>query len=996
MANSGESYRICTVDDILKIPDMRTAMEILRRWGLGTKGLKSKDMAVEIIMDHWKKNKSTLQAEAPKKDRNGLYDAIADDVQYRKRLRAFYDQLLEYISSLPNNYRRDLEGVFPNLQKTIDDKKRDVISPDCTVLIAGETGAGKSSFINLILQVDLLPTKQLRCTTTIVELRKSLDGKKTARLYYKLQEGERKPRPPNELLLDSENTIREIQAKMCFEEDGETPYERIEITWPFPGLEDGIVLVDTPGIGEKRQMTKLVERYLTKSFGFIYILNTANAGGVQKGRLRDFLRMVVNAADDDFNPASTMFIGNKWDQVPDRDKAEVENGIFTKLETCYPGLRRDQIYYISVTDSQKAAIYGGMSAPHVEMLQGMERFLPASLRNKLNIHYRFMSQVLKRSLYSVKVAKVMAVQGMEKQKERIELIKRQMEKLEREARYSVGELRKELDDEVDRLYTETANYLRSKQFVDRMFQWAERDCARVNKEWNRTASEASERIASRLASEINIWEKNKKITATIKEKIIKKFKKDFELMENQIQQIEGVLLDGDTRAVTDLHKSMKRQAPVRQIWKKAKAGDDDESNVKGLGGVVSSVGSIGPEKTVKSIFRSYKADSARQKMTDATDKFIQSIFEKDDLKKKLKRFIGKFVKGIDNIAKMIPEFVRADTELINRISSEMDNMEDNLRNVFPQLLRHSSTLQGQIDMFFVHAIMERDFRLRDVEYSKADILGSGSFADVYKAKLKVTRTPMTVALKVSKDPLKENNVTDILLEDRTSRDLKHPNVVRYYGAVLRMDGSGKHSKVYWMMVLEYCTETLKSLFIDGEYANPGKCPVYSEQVEAIEKMSSYFVQICDGVSYFHQKGFVHRDLKLENILIDSKNIVKLTDVGLTKEAKSISGSIVGSPVYMAPEVLNAKGIYDRKADIYSLAIIIWEMWYGVDAAEHIQEQLFGTLEKAVGQGLRPSFSLLHKPPENWERIIKRSWEFTPELRPEASELKEFFAKFLTH
>lgn len=231
----------------------------------------------------------------------------------------------------------------------------------------------------------------------------------------------------------------------------------------------------------------------------------------------------------------------------------------------------------------------------------------------------------------------------------------------------------------------------------------------------------------------------------------------------------GVLLDGETRVVTDLHKSMKKQAPVRQIWKKSKYGDEEEGGVKGLGGVVSSVGSIGSDKVTKSIFKSYKAESARQKMSDATERFIDSIFERDELKKKLARFIGKFLKGIETIAKMIPEFIRADRDLINSLSSEMGNMEDNLVHVFPQLLRHSNMLQGQLDMFFVYNIMERDFRLRDLEYSKANLLGSGSFAEVYEAKLKVTRPPLTVAIKVAKDPLKENNVSDILLEDRTAR-----------------------------------------------------------------------------------------------------------------------------------------------------------------------------------------------------------------------------------
>lgn len=122
--------------------------------------------------------------------------------------------------------------------------------------------------------------------------------------------------------------------------------------------------------------------------------------------------------------------------------------------------------------------------------------------------------------------------------------------------------------------------------------------------------------------------------------------------------------------------------------------------------------------------------------------------------------------------------------------------------------------------------------------------------------------------------------------------------------------------------------------------------------------------------------------------------MKHADVGLTKRQDDIGGSVVGSPVYMAPEVLLQQGIYDRKADIYSIGIILWEMWYGLDAADHIQQQLFGTLEKAIKQGLRPSMSLSQKPPSDWEEIIKACWDYEPKNRPEARAVKEFFQSFL--
>lgn len=86
--------------------------------------------------------------------------------------------------------------------------------------------------------------------------------------------------------------------------------------------------------------------------------------------------------------------------------------------------------------------------------------------------------------------------------------------------------------------------------------------------------------------------------------------------------------------------------------------------------------------------------------------------------------------------------------------------------------------------------------------------------------------------------------------------------------------------------------------------------------------------------------------------------------------------------------------YDHKADIYSLGIIFWEMWYGRDAADYIQQQLFGPLEAAVKNGLRPSLKLNTKPPESWVQLIEKSWKYAPEERPGIDMHFRFFDDFL--
>ena len=68
--------------------------------------------------------------------------------------------------------------------------------------------------------------------------------------------------------------------------------------------------------------------------------------------------------------------------------------------------------------------------------------------------------------------------------------------------------------------------------------------------------------------------------------------------------------------------------------------------------------------------------------------------------------------------------------------------------------------------------------------------------------------------------------------------------------------------------MEYCDDTLKSKFINSEYDNPAKVGnVYSVQVGQMEELARYAMQMCRGLEYLHSKKLVHRDMKLENILV---------------------------------------------------------------------------------------------------------------------------------
>ena len=108
--------------------------------------------------------------------------------------------------------------------------------------------------------------------------------------------------------------------------------------------------------------------------------------------------------------------------------------------------------------------------------------------------------------------------------------------------------------------------------------------------------------------------------------------------------------------------------------------------------------------------------------------------------------------------------------------------------------------------------------------------------------------------------------------------------------------------------------------------------------------------------------------------------MEITDVGVSKDAKDITGTLAGTPVYIAPEVFHSE-VYDSKADIYSFGIMLWEMWYGRQAFAEFKGPITA-LFNFVDGGRRPKHVEGSKePPARWKQLMNRCWDGNPEKRP---------------
>ena len=110
----------------------------------------------------------------------------------------------------------------------------------------------------------------------------------------------------------------------------------------------------------------------------------------------------------------------------------------------------------------------------------------------------------------------------------------------------------------------------------------------------------------------------------------------------------------------------------------------------------------------------------------------------------------------------------------------------------------------------------------------------------------------------------------------------------------------------------------------------------------------FFRHILNGISFIHQNNVAHRDMKPENILIDSEGHCKITDFGLAKflDDSSLTSTACGSPCYASPEILSGKPYNAKQSDMWSVGVILFTMVTGqLPWTKHNQHQLFHQIKR---------------------------------------------------
>lgn len=196
------------------------------------------------------------------------------------------------------------------------------------------------------------------------------------------------------------------------------------------------------------------------------------------------------------------------------------------------------------------------------------------------------------------------------------------------------------------------------------------------------------------------------------------------------------------------------------------------------------------------------------------------------------------------------------------------------------------------------------------DYEVLKFIGRGKFAVVYRAK-KVGDDQVVALKRISVDMMNEKAREKCLKEVRLLQSLDHPNIIRYMDSFI----------------------TDNDLIIVYEWAAAGdlKRQLRKAQEKGVtfdERLVwKYFSQIANAMQHMHEKRIMHRDLKPANIFLTLEGVIKVGDLGLSRELSEHTiqaHSKVGTPLYMSPEVLKGDG-YDFKSDVWSLGCLLYEL-----------------------------------------------------------------------
>ncbi|KAL5022494.1 hypothetical protein ScPMuIL_001649 [Solemya velum] len=907
------------------------------------------------------------------------------DYERRKKLLKLYEDTLNKLA-FPDiqPIKAELNHVMPDFEKQLCDQKRKIDGTlRSAILVLGETGAGKSSFINLLLGKDILPCALLSNTCVICEI--EYGDRTSFSVFSHNSQSVLEVKTMHDFLSETEffqDVARVVQDKSNM---------KVRITLPIDILKAGLLIVDSPGIGDTEEMTDITMNYLVEACAFIYIINSSVAGGVQEDRLLKLMKVVsekVFKDKCDYHPECMLFICNKWDQVPIypvNERSTVWNLIKDKVMS-HCDCTETQLFKLSTTEASFIQKEGYVVGRFAKVLSEIKKLIPPSREILIENSFRQLLNFIDKAIICCSQHQIQ--ENFPAQK--LEIQKRSRENLEQLAR-EVGNFFNKLEKFVAReLTTNTEKLQKYLNHESVMSSLTDFRFEVTQNSWKNTTVSIRAQIFERFEQELNKWETKNEYFRMIGLHVMKEFKNEIPKFDSRINKEEQHLLQNMSYLYNkkvlqhDQKPNMSFSPNDMTVLKnisfqniESENYNDEETDnfiippsirnrfsslhlgLKVLLGVsLSPVLLLGMavmvpmywKREIQSMIERGLLEEKFNRATNNEDKMKIIAKYAENIKKKLvdpvflktviEQGLQPVLSHIQNEHSKVKKMIDSDLELLQVLEK---TVSDN-RLLYEPFCVQCETLRRYLLHYQITYLKRHSFEIpkKDVEISDEHVC-KGLLSRILQGESIRSEGRFQhckFSFRKNLIPLAPGNVMKYLEEEKAYRLVNKPFLVRCIGIVKEMTPTSDRPVLYNVLKPVNCS--LRQ-YISEKRSRNQPC-----------NETKLVSDIVEGLEFLHHRNFVHHDLSMDTIAVDN-GIIKLTNIMCSKTLPKNFFYLqdkedIFAFIHFPPEILVSMDtqLYEAVHDMYSVGILMFELAYNKHAyQEEILKLKIETLESFV-------------------------------------------------